>query len=640
MKKYLFLSCFLSLCLFCSCSDDKASDVGNSGNDNSTQETSILVLDNISSYISEKVETDSLILFNNATPDDLLPKAGTSIYIPISEKVPFGFLGKVVSIEKGNPIKVYTESVPIEEAFQNLSIDTTIVDVISKVESIVDADGNPVDYEIVDTLLTDSTDTSVSEPKTRAGGYWRGSAIKFPFNIAKKEDGHKLNGLLYVDVRNFSFNIGVANYEINRIDFRADPIIKVALNDEQSLRTDKGLEKSVLIGTVNCSPIVIPTPISVPIILRPKLYLYLVYGVKGEIKTSIGLQYQSSYECEIHWNRGHCDHRLFSKGPKNEKPWDHVEIEGSGEVYAGSKIGLLVGFYSATTGVGVNVTPKFSLSGNVNLSSENLLDINPQIEAAAKWSGELFFTASLFKRPIAHYSFSSPEYVVWSEKMFYLPQFKNFKAKGTSSTTGEITYQIDSHYFLSFFGHVVKTGVRVYDSDKKRILGTYYPNPIETDNKGVKYYKVSVEGLSPGTTYYAAPIASLNNFVWPSGKKHEFSTEEQPDLAGTWKCTIYNDDGSVLETPTLILTSVGEARQKGSSFTSENRQGGWNINENGAVTIGFSWSTGNYNPTYFSETFYGMVNSLASPSSIEGTVSRRWAGVSEHGNSFHFKMTR
>lgn len=47
-----------------------------------------------------------------------------------------------------------------------------------------------------------------------------------------------------------------------------------------------------------------------------------------------------------------------------------------------------------------------------------------------------------------------------------------------------------------------------------------------------------------------------------------------------------------------------------------------------------------YNPTYVSETFYGMVNSLASPSSIEGTVSRRWAGVSEHGNSFHFKMTR
>lgn len=640
MRKYIILSWFLNLCLLCSCSDDKVSDVGNGGNNNSTQETSILILDNISKYISEKVETDSLIIFSTTTPDNLLPKVGTSFYIPVSEKTPYGFLGKVVSVEKGNPIKVFTESVPIEEAFKNLSIDTTVVDVISNVESIVDAEGNPVDYEIVDTLLTNSSDTTVSGPSTRAGGYWQGGVIKFPFNIAKNEEGHKLNGLLYVDVKNFNFDIDVVNNEISYVSFRADPMMKVTIKDEVAIKTDKKLEKSVLIGSINCAPIVIPTPIAIPIILRPKFYLYLVYGAKGEINASVGLQYQTSYECEIHWKNRQWDKRLLSKGLKNEKPWTVAEFEVSGEMYAGSKMGLLVGFYTATTGVGVNVTPKFSLSGNVKLSDENLLDINPEIELAAMWSGELYFTASLFKRPIAHYSFSSPEYVVWSEKMYFFPQFKNFEAKGTSSSTGEITYQIDSHYFLSLFGFGVNTGARVYDSDKIKVLGTYYPNAIETDNKGVKYYKVGIEGLSPGTKYYAAPIASLFNFVFSSGKKQEFSTEKLPDLAGTWNCTIYKDDGSVLEKPTLILTSDGKATQKGSSFTSENRLGGWSINSSGNVSIGFSWTSGNFNPTYWAETYSGTANSLSNPLSIEGTVSRRWAGISEHGNTYKFKMTR
>lgn len=506
-----------------SCSDDKNDGSGNTGNGHTAQNTSVIVLENISQYIADEVETDSLIVLSANTPDDLLPKIGSTIFIPISEKTPSGFLGKILSIEKGNPIKVFTESAPLEEVFQNLSIDTTLVDAISNVENIVDAEGNPIDFEIIDTLLTDTIDAPSNSRITRAGGYWQGGVIKFPFTIAKGEDGHKLSGLLYIDVKNFNFNIDVVNNEISYINFRADPTIKVTVKDETKIETNKNkLEKSTLIGTVNCAPITIPTPIAVPIILRPKLYLYLVYGVQGSIKASVGLQYQTSFECEMSWKNKQWNNRFFSKGPKNEKPWTVAEFDVSGEVYLGSKMGLLVGIYSATTGIGVNITPKFSLEADAKLSTEDLFDINPEIELAAKWSGDLYFTASLFKRPIAHYSFSTPEYVVWSEKMYLLPQFENFEAIGSSSS-GEVNYQIDSHYFLSVLG--VKTGTQVYDSDKKTVIGTYYPTPTKTDNKGVKYYNVGIEGLSSGKTYYAAPIASLFNFAWPSGQKHEFTTE-------------------------------------------------------------------------------------------------------------------
>lgn len=531
MKKTLSILSLFFLVIFQACKNDENIQIPVVDNQyyTTTNNGINIFKEDAIQYIQEDVVNDSLIVFSANSPDDLLPKIGSTIFIPISGKTPSGFLGKILSIEKGNPIKVFTESAPLEEVFQNLSIDTTLVDVISNVENIVDAEGNPIDFEIIDTLLKDTIDAASNSKITRAGGYWQGGVIKFPFTIAKGEDGHKLTGLLYVDVKNFNFNIDIVNNEISYFNFRADPTIKVIVKDETKIiETNKDtLEKRTLIGTVNCAPITIPTPIFVPIILRPKLYLYLVYGVQGSIKASIGLQYQTSFECEMIWKNKQWNNRFSWKGPKNEKPWTVTEFDVSGEVYLGSKMGLLVGFYSATTGVGVNITPKFSLETNAKLSTENLLDINPEIGLSAKWSGDLYFTASLFKRPIAHYSFSTPEYVVWSEKMYLLPQFANFEAIGSSSS-GEVDYQIDSHYFLSVLG--VKTGTQVYDSDKKTVIGTYYPTPTKTDNKGVKYYNVDIEGLSPGKTYYAAPIASLFNFAWPSGQKHEFTTEAKYNL--------------------------------------------------------------------------------------------------------------
>ena len=120
-----------------------------------------------------------------------------------------------------------------------------------------------------------------------------------------------------------------------------------------------------------------------------------------------------------------------------------------------------------------------------------------------------------------------------------------------------------------------------------------------------------------------------------------FTTQiELPNLAGTWNCTVYKDDGSVLDTPTLTLTSDGKATIKNSSFTSEDKVGGWSINTNGKASISFNWASSGYNPVYFQEAYSGTVNSMTNPSSIEGIVSRRWAGISEHGNSYTFKMTR
>ena len=77
-------------------------------------------------YIGETVKEGSVLTFVAGTPKEVLPNIGTNILVPVSEHTPYGFLGKVTSIaEEGGAIKVQTETVALNEAFPNLSIDTT-----------------------------------------------------------------------------------------------------------------------------------------------------------------------------------------------------------------------------------------------------------------------------------------------------------------------------------------------------------------------------------------------------------------------------------------------------------------------------------------------------------------------------------
>lgn len=223
MKKvFSFLIVFVAIVMANSCnsSDDIQIDAGNNSN-YYTQTNAVNVLkEEAQQFIAESPTNDSLLVFSSSTPDEALPRVGTIIYVPITEKTPYGFLGKVTAIERGNVIMVKTESVPLEEAFDNLSVDT-VMNLMDNVESVLDEDGNSIRYEIIDSTLTD-----FGNAQTRAGGYWQGGIIKFPFTIGKREDGHELIGTLYAELKNFDFNVDIVNNELRYIDVKTDPTVK------------------------------------------------------------------------------------------------------------------------------------------------------------------------------------------------------------------------------------------------------------------------------------------------------------------------------------------------------------------------------------------------------------------------------
>lgn len=100
----------------------------------------------------------------------------------------------------------------------------------------------------------------------------------------------------------------------------------------------------------------------------------------------------------------------------------------------------------------------------------------------------------------------------------------------------------------------MKTGARVYQSDKKTIVGTYFTDKTTTDNKGINYFNVNIDGLKPGATYYAAPICSWLGFTWPSSNKKKFITEAGYRIF--WRCEgredIWNLDFTVNSSTTSL----------------------------------------------------------------------------------------
>ena len=499
-------------------------------------------------YIEAPIQSDSLIVFANNTPEEALPKVGSPIYIPESEKAPYGMLAKVVSIKKGSSISVITEPLSLEEAFDYLSVDTTFT-VTKELEGVFDMDGNPIDFEIVDTADIDLNDTTVVSMARRATTRahedfkfdwdWKSQSLKFPVKLYKGSSGKDkidITGAAYVGFRKFDFDIDISNHKLNYVNLDATPYIKIGL--QSKVTTERRLELSDRLGQLRFK-ITIPTPVGIPIIIPITVYVYGTCGIVGELSATLGLQYEYNCNCVATFKNGQWSSKATHGGFNNKSPWTVGEFDVKGEIYSGAKIGLLAGLYSATTGIGFNVSPNFSLGVEAKLSSKDLLKTNPEVDLMLKVGGDVYCVAELFGKKLAKYSLQFPDYILWSEKTYLLPKIENFEAIGSSSSA-EISWSHDAFYFLEPIG--VKTGTAIFESDMTTEVKSYKPSPSSGSNFYTNVYNVDATGLTAGKTYYAAPFAYWRDYKW-YGDMTEFSTEAGYKVM--WRCEGREDIWSI-----------------------------------------------------------------------------------------------
>lgn len=176
-------------------------------------------------FIEEEITSDLRIVFSADTPEDAIPKVGTGIFIPESEKAPYGMLAKVLSVNKESErIVVTTEPLPLAEAFESLSIDSSSP-CEATLEGVFDEDGDPVEYEIVgkNGATTRSTDFELTE-----------NGLSIPVKTGQNggDGSYSIVGNVGIFFEKFDFSIDIDKHGVNDISLVVAPIIEVDFGGE------------------------------------------------------------------------------------------------------------------------------------------------------------------------------------------------------------------------------------------------------------------------------------------------------------------------------------------------------------------------------------------------------------------------
>ena len=497
-----------------------------SDRDGGNQERVTVLDETVAGYlVADVVDQDTLLRFHSGTPRELLPEVGETIFIPITPTTPYGFLAKVMAVHEDSDIEVVTETPALTDIFEQLSLDTTI-SLADKLQGAVDDDGKPLDYEVITPLPQANMSRSVQA----AGGYFRDHdniELKIPVKLQASSE-LSAEGFVMVALDSLNFGIDINNFSLDYFDFRVSPKMGLELAFKAKRATPSDWKQSTLIGAFLFTPIVVPTPAGVPIILRPKIYLYAEYGINGEVSITSKLQYQASSTYNLRYNSGQWSYNARSGDLENEEPFLLSELEAKGSAEAGVKAGVFFGFYTATTGFGADIIPKAKASASFKFSANDLMFSNPSVDLTADISAELYFSAGIFGKTLARYAVATPSYVVWSNKMFLLPQFLNFSATGGGGSTGLVGYQLDSHSLLAELG-LAKHGISVFDEAGNVVKEVDSPSDAVPNERGIYDHNIPVDDLQPNMDYFAAPRITFTAndqalYTW-TGEKEPFKTD-------------------------------------------------------------------------------------------------------------------
>lgn len=507
--KFRFTFLLIGLLFICSCNEDSNVATNDQTKFNQISNTVTELTAEAINHITSTVDDDKII-FDANTPQSFLPQIGTIIHASATEKMPYGFLGKVVSVEKEGNYVIKTEEVPLDEAFPNLSIDT-VLNIMDNIEGVFDEDGNPVDFSIEDASL---------DAKTRSAAEfdWDKKTLNIPIPKDLLGDDFSAKGSMKVSFAGSKFDLDnkdalkYLNLELHpSITLNASITTKIKSNKKEFKTKPLKIKARAVVG-----PVIIP--ITIP--------LYFKAGIKGEVTSTLQLNYSKACNAYVRYQN-----ERWSKGCEpikdgDENPWYVTGFDVKGSIYAGIDVEFIAGIYTRNAGIGFELYPNASLSAEASLSSVNPFKVNPDVTLSVDMESRVFCMAKLFNRKLEVFDLKLPDFTFYKRTLSLFPSIENFTAQG-GSASGELDWQNDSYYFLQGLG--VKTGAIVYQPDKTTEFNSYYPAHTSIDKKGIRYYKVNVTGLKSGETYYASPAISWLNFNW-YGEKEEFTTEASYNL--------------------------------------------------------------------------------------------------------------
>lgn len=506
------------------------------------KETVKILKDELLSYVKLDNTEESVLVFDDNTPKDVLPKKDDIIFIDRNEQFPDAFIGKVISVvEQGGDYIVETEIPALTEIFRDLSVDTLMTpnpeDML-----VFDADGNPVEFEILENFNPDDYigDSLVNvTAASRDVKEWDNTkALKFNMKY-EKPDGAEVNGSVILSQTTY-FGIDINNFHLDYLKYSVNPSVYVG--GKYSIESKVGFEYSIdnnkAVRLFEVYPfglvgVTIPTT-PVPIILHPRITLYGVGGSVGTVSLVGVMQYQFGIDYGLEKKNRNSKITPYSRmvNYSQESPLLVYGLEMEGKAYLGAAVDLFVGIYSRKVlGVGGNVSGSLGAQADFNLNVINMDASNPKVKVGINVDASLYAALNLFDGKYEEslkYHPVEGGWDIWSHNYYLFPNFKDYKVTGEDNKAN-IEYQIEGGYLLEHTNMVLH-GSAIFDKNEKKVKSEVNTSAGKADKKGNHSFTQEIKDLNYGKTYYATPMVKWMGVEW-YGNKHEFKTESSYTLA-------------------------------------------------------------------------------------------------------------
>ena len=540
------------------------------------KETVKILKDELLSYVSLDNTEESVLVFDVNTPKDVLPKKDDIIFIDRNEQFPDAYIGKVVSIENKNGDYMVETVIPaLTEVFRDLSIDTLITP--NPEEMLVfDANGNPVEFEVLDNFNPDDYigDSLVNiTPNSRLSAEWGNTkSIKMGLSFDTKK-GMKTEGSIILS-QTTTFGIDINNFNLDYLKFSVNPNVycgaKFIAESEAGFEFNgKDAIPLFVIYPFGYWGVSVLTPLGIPVILHPRYGLYGVGGIKGTVALVSTIQYQYGIDFGFEKKNRNASIVPYSKviDYSQKTPFKVTSFEMEGKAYTGALVDLFVGIYSRNVGVGGSVGCNIGAQADFSFDIANIEASNPKVKVGLEMDAKLYAAMNLFDGKLsASYEYRPIDGMgIWSDNYYLFPNFSDYHAVGEGNKAN-IEYQIEGGYLLELT-NAVSHGSAIFDKDEKKVKSAVNTSAGKADKKGNRSFTQEIEDLNYGKTYYAAPMVKWMGYEW-YGNKHEFKTESSYTLA--FRCAsqsydVIKFDFSLNNSTGNVIDYTTEAKDYGGS---------------------------------------------------------------------------
>ena len=528
------------------------------------------------------IDEDTVVM--TGMPQAHIPSAGSVIFCPITEETPYGYFGRVVSID-GNTF--HMEAASLTDVFRELDLQADDIDLAEHTGEFYDEDGNAVESDTVDNTFWEDLDEEgqAQEAQTKAdySGQLKTKAIEYSSTYT---EGH-----LYVK-QWFSIHILIGGASLKEFDLRYQRRTSL----EGTFTGSKANTKTIELKKAN-APIGAPIPIGALFCLQPEVFVDAKIDLEGSMmaKGKYKFELENTISTMTYKNK-----KLVSsttKGPRNN--WLKVNsIELKGELKPSVEVGVgLAAPFRKVFRLALSGTLEMPISANMEYSIDNpsLVALAPKLNVNPTVSAKLYCTSELLE------DLTGTDIRLGYSKNLDLPSFQmpllpvfrngNMQKKKSQFRSGylaegnkacEVTVEVDENSFMpaervgmAFFSNSSQEPVSIVwkgDSgysreqdgqDRYTFAGSCdYACPAVLDREGIIRYGDRIEAslklpsLITFSSYWNDKLVEVSrnsHLSWDS-KGRLVSCIVNPDTQLVNCSYTYSEDGSSISFSNIIHT--------------------------------------------------------------------------------------